>query len=133
VYFESSLLRLPPKIAANGLYKLFANFLQRVLPPLHPRVFCAKASIAGTYSFSFMAKERPKNLLFYWGHLVRELLALRNWFSNGLYLCAKIIFATKFGQFCTIGGPIWSCSVKISVSIRDINISDRWYKEHKHF
>ncbi len=113
----------------------FRKFFAASPPISSPSAFFVQRLLLRVLSFSFMAKERPKNLLFYWGgeHLVRELLALQNWFSNRLNLCAKIIFATKFGQFCTIGGPIWSCSVKISVSIRDINIGDRWYKEHKTF
>jgi hypothetical protein len=121
-------LWVPPKIAASGLYKLFANFLQRVLPPLHPPRFLCKGFYCGYLVFPSWQKRGPKEFIILLGgeHSVRELLALQNWFSNRLYLCAKIIFATKFGQFCTIGGPIWSCSVKISVSIRDINIGDRY-------
>jgi hypothetical protein len=83
LWIASVVVWLPPKIAASGLYKLFANFLQRVLPPLHPRVFCAKASIAGTYSSSFMAKERTQRIYYFIG----------GWaFGEGIIGLAKLVF-----------------------------------------
>jgi hypothetical protein len=80
VYFESSLLRLPPKIAASGLYNLFANFLQKVLPSHHPPRFLCKGFYCGYLVFPSCKRE------------AKEFIILLGAFGEGIIGLAKLVF-----------------------------------------
>jgi hypothetical protein len=88
---------VPPKIAASGLYKLFANFCRESSLLITLRVFCAKASIAGTYSSSFMAKERTQRIYYFIGgeHLVRDYWPCKTGFPTQALLVCKNNFCDK--------------------------------------